>query len=560
MQDHSSQARSADAFGYLDKPVRRVRRGEESRRLLFMTVAARLHRIDLPKVKFRQGHGWGVNAQDMDWRVAQSAIVSRVRLARRHGFDLRSIFEIDELGLRGLALSLASLLHDARSGGLELDEQGRPVAPTLPRQLVQTIPGHEDLVSLIGLPGEKVKDLGKWFRKALLRHERRVADYFAQCISEIGKFASPVVCEAVLASRARQLERQAQYAASHCFVSLDDSGKKKSINFSDAASNAHRRASKTYARLKGLDVFCTERGLVGYFVTFTLPSSYHSNPSDGENSWDGATPSEGHDELQRKWRSFQRRFGESGGKCYGVRVEEPHNDGCAHWHLLMYVSPERTSAFLDQIEKIFGSEPATKIEPVDRRKGTGATYLMKYIRPVYMHDPLDGLVGGETVDLGSDGKSSKTARYDAYRSTWGGRCIQFFDVPGSATVWDEMRRIRPESKQFMRLDAHGLLLHAAARATNYAEFLALLIDAREAGDVNCVRVVYAERDSGTKYIKGLEVNGASIDTHEVRWTIEDAPADKDWAAKKLRTVMHSFPRNAQEAQGAERHLKEATDG
>lgn len=558
MQHVSLQPRSADAFGFLDAGTHQRSRGDGPRRLLLKTVAARLHLVDLPGVRLKPEKRWAVDVQDMGRESATRAIASRVRLARRHGFDVGLIFEIDEIGLRSLAITLASLLHDARNGRPKLDETGELVEPVTPQLPIRTIPGYEDLVYLTGLPGEDVTDLGRWFRKALLQHERQLADYFGHCMQEIGRYASSIVSSAVLASRGRQLDRQAEYASSHRFVSIDESGQQHSIKFADAANTAHRRSSKIYARLKGLDVFCTQRGLAGYYVTLTLPPAFHPNPSNGKRSWSGATPRDGHDELQRKWRRFQRRFGEAGGKCFGVRVEEPHDDGCPHWHLLLYVAPEREPELLSRIAEFFGNGCAAKVEPIDRQKGTGATYLMKYIRPICRADS-----GGDShdgINPGSDSKVTKTARYDAFRATWGGRCIQFFDVPGSATTWDELRRIRPNTKQFTQLNAFGLCLHAAAVTTNYAEFLTLLVEAREGGDGPRVRVVYGKRDAGTRYVQGIDVDGACIDTHLRQWTVEVMPGPHEVAFKKNRTVTHSYPRVEREAHGTARHSKEAKNG
>lgn len=558
MQARSSQPRSADAFGLLDAAVHQRSRGDGSRRLLLKTVAARLHLVDLPDVRLKPEKRWAVDVQEMGRETATRAIASRVRLARRHGFDVGLIFEIDEIGLRSLATTLASLLHDARNGRAKLDEVGQPDERGTLDLPIRTIPGYEDLVYLTGLPGEDVTDLGRWFRKALLQHERQVADYFGHCMQEIGRYASPIVSGAVLASRGRQLDRQADFASSHCFVSIDESGRQQSIKFAVAANTAHRRSSKTYSRLKGLDVFCTQRGLAGFFVTLTLPPAFHPNPANGKRSWSGATPREGHDELQRKWRRFQRRFGEAGGKCYGVRVEEPHTDGCPHWHLLMYVMPEREADFRSRIADIFGHGCAAEVEAIDRQKGTGATYLMKYIRPIYKADLGSDFDKG--IHPGGNSKVEKAARYDAYRATWGGRCIQFFDVPGSATAWDELRRIRPGTKQFSQLSAYGLSLYGAATATNYAEFLTLLVEAREGGDARRVRVVYGKRDTGTRYLQGINVDGACIDTHLLQWTVEVIPEPHELGFKKNRTVTHSYPRLGREAHGTARHSKEVKDG
>jgi hypothetical protein len=444
----------------------------------------------------------------------------RIRVAQKHGIDVAEFFEIDEMQVHKIAVRLANLLSDLRATDPCLD----------------SIPGFDDVIRFTGIPGPDVTNVARWFRRAITKNARQLADYFALLMLQIGREASPIVSRAVLESRERQIQRQTVYANSHRFVTIADSGEQISAKFSDPASDAWRRASKTYTRLKGLDTFCGKLGLKGFFVTITLPGKYHPNPANGKRSWDGSTPVDAHKRLQDTWRSFQKRYGESGGKVFGVRVEEPHDDACPHWHALIYIEPEREADFLSRMQAAFGTGCATKIVAIDRSLGSGASYLTKYINPHFVkNDDMSSL---------NNPKAKKAALYDAYRATWGSRSIQYFDIPGSSTLWDELRRVRPKSAQFKQLSEEGKRLHdyATSSPPDYGDFL-LLLHEMNADIEKRIYVLYGQRESGSRFIRGFFVDGERIETHEKTWKVEpviDRPIDQ----LKPRTVSHSYPSNA----------------
>ena len=498
---------AGDPFSFLDQnrrssPYMAKTRSETHDRLLLKAVIARINRLDLPHdgddelwaIDLAQPGMFSLQALDL-------ALSDRIAIAAKLGIELHQIFEVDDSIVHSSAAHLAEVLHDARSGGL----------------LVTTLPGYEDLIAAIGLPSVEVANVARWFRRALTRFERQLADYFGYLLSEVGKAASPIVSSAVLDSRRRQLDRQKAYAERHCFFCVDANGGETRVKFGDAQNNAARRSAKIYARLKGLEQFCGSRGLDGYFVTLTLPPKFHPNPANGNSTWNGATPSQGHAELQRRWRSIQRRVGENGGKCFGVRVEEPHEDGCPHWHALIFVAPERESILRKCIVRVFGGDLAAQVERIDRSRGSGASYLLKYISPTLLDRKVETPLLEEGVSQTK--KTEKSALYDAHRATWGARSIQFFDLPGSSTVWDEVRRIKDGSIEYTLLGLDGERLHAAATQTKYGDFLEVLLDLRESSPPR-LRVAYGVRGKRSRAVVGIEIDGTLIQTRTKQWTVE----------------------------------------
>lgn len=403
----------------------------------------------------------------------------------------------------------------------------------------------------------------RWFKKVLLKRERQITDYFFKLLHETGKFETPIICNAVLQSKQRQNHHAVKFAEEHQLICEID-GKAIAIPFLEAASSLQKRSAKLYVRALGLEVFCTKVGLRGFFVTLTLPGNYHPNPSSGKNSWCGATPEEGHDELHRKWRLVQREVNRSFGKLMGIRVEEPHEDGCPHWHLLIYINPQFESQLRKIIERYFGDAIAAKVEAIDPAKGRGASYIMKYILPVL--NASDNTVA---------------ARYQAHRATWGKRAIQIFDIPGSSTLWDQMRRIKQGSKEYQALSRYAHELHSAACSNDYSEFLCVLSrnaqpqtqplsDGFVTKNIRRVSILYTERwvddcsaakdqtSSKLRKIQGIKDHENPIDTHPHDWKVErkatpksaslnqkdEAFNDAITTAQGTATVMHSYPSNA----------------
>lgn len=470
-----------------------------------------------------------------------SQIRDQCARAEEMGIDFRAGFEINDTEISRRAKSLAQQWYDS---DCQISKSDLPWVDRRPSR------------------GNRIPR--RWFQQVLLKRERQICDYFFKVLDETGKYETPIICDSVLQSKQRQNHHAQKFAAEH-ELTAKINGEAFAIDFSEAASTAQKRSAKLYVRAVGLEKFCTKLGLKGFFVTLTLPGHFHPNPSAGKNTWNGSTPEQGHDELHRLWRLVQREVNRKFGKLLGIRVEEPHEDGCPHWHLLVYIKPEHEAQLRKIIERYFGNGIAALVEAIDPAKGRGASYIMKYILPVLS-------ASGNTV----------AARYQAFRAAWGKRAIQIFDHPGSSTIWDQMRRIKPESDEYQTLSSYAHELHSAACGNDYCEFLCILnrnvqlqIETLPDGSITHkktrrVSILYWERQvfdcssawekttSILKKIQGIKDHGNPIDTHPHDWKIErkatsefasrnqkdDTNHDSITTAQCPATVMHSYPSTA----------------
>jgi hypothetical protein len=360
---------------------------------------------------------------------------------------------------------------------------------------------REDFLQ-VGLPNSKVKNIVLWYRRALLKAERQAADMSNHRLKMIGGSGDAIVSKAVLLSRRAQLLSQRNYLEKVELVKREENGSETVIKCADIFKTPEKRIAKMYVRTEGLEKFCVSQGLLGYFLTMTLPSRFHPNPSNGRSTWDGSTPADGHRSLQHRWRAWQRLFG----KTMSVRVEEQHKDGCPHWHALIWIPPTRESELVAKIQTCFGAPPASKIEKIDTAKASASTYLMKYLM--------------KATGAGEDKKSTKIAELaDAHRATWGGRAIVISDVQGSATIWDEMRRVRFGSPGWLSFPDQARALHSAATTNNYYEFLTILFSMNSEKATRRCSIWYEISSRGTRLVKGFIFDDTYIETHRDQWQI-----------------------------------------
>lgn len=397
---------------------------------------------------------------------------------------------IDHKLIREQALYMAELLHEEYRGSSDNN----------------FMLFYRQFIDRNGMPGPHVKNLSRWFYRVLLRCKRQDADMAAHRDKKIGQNGMRIVSDVVLNSRKLQLQTQRKNIDDQEVIYIDNTGKEICIAFSEIWNSPEKRAAKHYVRAKGLEKYCQKVGLAGFFLTLTLPPKYHPNPAIGRKSWQGFTPKDGHQEMQKRWRTFQRRFG----KTIGIRVEEQHSDGCIHWHALVWIESTLIKKLYEKLERYFGGAPATIILPLDPTKGSAASYIMKYILKATgaQHDGVDQNTR-DTAD-----------RADAHRATWGGRAVEIFDFSGSSTIWNEIRRIKTGSKQYAQLSNNGIELHTSAQENNYCKFLTILKQMNMGKEKKC-RILYKKTENGAIVIDGLIEEDTPIITHEKVWTLRN---------------------------------------
>jgi hypothetical protein len=157
------------------------------------------------------------------------------------------------------------------------------------------------------------------------------------------------------------------------------------ITLAELAKNQElQKFNRLYHLTKNIEQLADEAGLTGYFITFTAPANFHPNPMMGRKSYDQANIRNAHIHIQNGWKLIRARLAKAGiplspTTFFGLRTVEMHQDGCAHWHLMIFTTPENFSVFHKLANKVFPGYNQWEYEVIDKSKGDAASYIFKYI-------------------------------------------------------------------------------------------------------------------------------------------------------------------------------------
>lgn len=214
-----------------------------------------------------------------------------------------------------------------------------------------------------------------------------------------------------------------------------------------STSNKAIRRAELMTRIRGMEDFASEYGYAAMFVTITCPSYFHpTSHASGQAApnplYRGMTPRNGQTYLCKVWCQIRAKLDREGIATFGLRVAEPHHDGCPHWHLIMFVKPNQASA-LESIIRHYAlldspGEPGAqkhrcKFVQINAEQGSPTGYVAKYISK-----NIDGYK--LETDLNGEPAITASIHVTAWAKTHGIRQFQAFGA-GSVMVWRELRRI-----------------------------------------------------------------------------------------------------------------------
>lgn len=366
----------------------------------------------------------------------------------------------------------------------------------------------------------RVNDARFW-RRAIRVFLMRERERFFLRLRLVGNGGEAYVSDAQVKTRGQQLRSQEKWMKDTVLIPryLDpETLEKGAMTLESVATSPAQHFAKLYTFVKAMDVLADENGLATGMLTLTLEPKWHPNPSRGANSWNGSTPREAHRSMGKRWQSILRDLDRAGVGVSGLRVAEPHKDGCPHWHLWLLYRPDVEVTILETVMKYFPNKlkvraPSRKgenttgadriyetivdlragagrsprrakegaqveLSRIDRSISSGASYAMKYLLKTVDGGTPSAKPKQQTETLPEsepviDKKKAKalrrakrkhvvaTRRVDAYRSLWGINAGQLFGVAKCLTAWDELRRLQDPP-------SHPLLakLWALARGTD----------------------------------------------------------------------------------------------
>lgn len=272
-----------------------------------------------------------------------------------------------------------------------------------------------------------------------------------------------------LALRRRQLDQHSKL--------LNGRGVKiggKILPLAEVGVTREKRFAELYVMIKGMESIASHAEFDWLFATFTAPSEFHPNPRNGKSSWNYSSAKDAHEYIKRCWAAWGRDMARqnlrlSAGRVFGVRVVEPHADGCPHWHVLFFLAPGAKETVIRLLEKHFmHSEKALDLKHGRRQSASetkqdaqeacasAASYVCKYLMKTTGSLPSTLLTGSAEVDesTGEPCLSEKSehvssnlenvrdqlSRVDAWRGATGIRAFQQFGGLVGVTKWRALRK------------------------------------------------------------------------------------------------------------------------
>lgn len=324
----------------------------------------------------------------------------------------------------------------------------------------------------------------KWWRRAIRKTIAREVEGLAIDLGLVCKQKGIYASDETCARRGQQKRRNSDLLKT--IVAVNEQGDEYTLEALSAlnVSNPEIRRAELMTRIAGFDEYAVKHNHAADFYTLTCPSKYHAIGYDGKPNpkYEKYTPKQAQAFLSKTWAQVRAYLAKRGVKVYGFRVAEAHHDGTPHWHMLIFCERKHnklvrqtirnywlgirrpsltcgekvpfTSDYLlygdgeFRVKKNTGlclldydgneagaSEHRCKVEAINRKKGTAAGYLAKYISKNIDAHGLEGQTDDEGGEL-----SKNINRVDAWASCWGIR--QFQQIGGAPVgVYREVRRL-----------------------------------------------------------------------------------------------------------------------
>ena len=122
-------------------------------------------------------------------------------------------------------------------------------------------------------------------------------------------------------------------------------------------ANPANRRNELMLRIRETEELADEMGYVAMFYTITCPARFHANA----NTWDGSTPKDAQNYLTTTWARARSKLNRRDLKYFGVRVVEPHADGCPHWHMMLFMPKNKLQEINAILRWYFIQEDKTEL-------------------------------------------------------------------------------------------------------------------------------------------------------------------------------------------------------
>ena len=364
-----------------------------------------------------------------------------------------------------------------------------------------------------------------WWARKLAKLEKRRAEHERIAAGEVSR-RRDVYCSDECVKEWREGRAANLEFAQQCVVFNDDADvaflaevAKRSI------SNPEIRRKEMFTRLRGMEEYAKAQGHSALFVTWTCPSRMHAT----SGKYDGTSPAEAQSYLVGQLAKCRAAWGRETKKRprmepYGMRIAEPHHDGCPHWHFLLFMPAEHiphVKALMNRYAlQVDGTEQGASkyritFEDIDPERGSAVGYVSKYIsknidgkgndgESIGVATDLDGVPVGDAIEVAE--------RVLAWASRWGIR--QFQQIGGECIgPWRELRRLDAKVESCA-------ILEAARQAADDGDYCRYIEVARQAHIVTEKNREYCNRyGEPAPVVVGVACGSAAVVTRRDDWRL-----------------------------------------
>lgn len=318
-------------------------------------------------------------------------------------------------------------------------------------------------------------------RRALRRRGATARQHLAALLGTVGAGGAPYA-DAYAVSCWRERQEAAAFFGMNRILLFADGTQVPMWDVMESSRKA--RIATLYVQMLAVDDLARRRSMVPVFITMTLPPRQHPNPGhglpyDGLDWMDAPAPAETDAALAGQWARFRARLSADGVPLLGPRVIEPHKDGCPHLHALLYVQSMNQADLMDEHlqavcpEPVAGKRIASKLEYIDRKKGSAATYIMKYlIKCLPAHEEAAEQADGTITGDDDPDHLAHHAEVQAWGSERRLRRFAWLGLHGMRTVWQRVRNMTGDEADAAP-DSVGKA-HAAMKAGEWGNALEAL--------------------------------------------------------------------------------------
>lgn len=296
----------------------------------------------------------------------------------------------------------------------------------------------------------RMMDTDWWRRQVKIRH-LRTKEAGARAAGLVSKHRHVYVSAGGLADYADQQRKNADFISQAVAV-CDDTDEE--ISLEQVVGDDNQKNAELTVRMRGIEQYANRHGYVSCFATITAPPEFHAVESKSGQllPGKGVSPRQSHRWLMKRWARVRAWAKRHDIVVFGMRVAEPHHDGTAHAHVVLFTEHEQLAElqramcryFIDGDRRKKRKKQACQFVLIDKNRGSATGYVLKYIRK-----NINGAGLASATTLDDDGKQAEIAidpnsaatRVRAWASIWGIRQFQFFGCP-AVTPWRELRRLR----------------------------------------------------------------------------------------------------------------------